>query len=166
VFVKKYLFFYYGRLVDTPFPPSGKWLYQQDPKKLAITIDNVVITCNQFTCDQCQADYFNQLPSRSGCMQCPTNMDTRGVTGKGDRFDCQCSLGYVGKCSDDVQVDGHSNAFFNGIYKKTVPTDTTLKTTYAHKPFFKGEYFSLYYGADQVKAVDTAGVLIPCAGRW
>ena len=164
--IKEYLFFYYGRLADTPFPPSGKWLYQRDPKQLPLTIDNVVVNCNQFECSQCKPDSFNQLPSKSGCEQCPTNMDTKGEAGQAGRRDCSCSLGYVGACSKDVQVAGHTNAFFNGIYKVTKPKDWNLRATYPHKPFYKGDYFNLFYNEDQVKAVDAAGVLIPCPGRW
>jgi hypothetical protein len=66
----------------------------------------------------------------------------------------------------DVQVEGHSNAFFNGIYKKEASDDWTLQQTYPEKSYFKGPYFELYYGADQVKELDNAGNVIPCAGRW
>jgi hypothetical protein len=93
-------------------------------------------------------------------------MDTKGAIGQANRRECSCMLGYVGACSDDLEVNGHSNAFFNGVYKKSKPDDWTLSTTFSQKPFYKGSYLQIFYGADQIKAKDMAGNLVPCAGRW
>ena len=166
VFYKHFLYFYYGRLADVAFPPSGKWLYSPDAKQLSKSIDNIVINCNTFSCNTCEVDTFNQLPSSETCTACPVNMDTKGAIQSSNRRECSCMLGYVGACSDDLEVNGHSNAFFNGVYKKSEPVDWTLKTTFKEKPFFKGDYLEIFYGEDQIKAKDMAGKLIPCAGRW
>ena len=194
-FTKNFKYFFYGRLADTPFPPSGEWLYEPDPKLLATTISNIVIDCNkvcgmqpsspirycfliscpflvssylpQFECSICAPDTFNQLPSAATCQQCPINMDTKLKEGTAGRRQCTCRAGYVGSCSSDLEVSGHTNSFFNGIYSVTKPSDWTLQMTFPHKPYYKAAYFDLFFGEDTVKAKDpVTKAVIPCAGRW